>query len=87
MESDSITSFFRSNLSAHTPANGEIRNVGTNPHIIEMVIIIPDLVFNVMYHVMAYCTKADPNNEKAWLDKKSTIFLFQLFPPAFKASC
>jgi hypothetical protein len=77
-ESESITSFFLSNLSAHTPAKGEIRKVGTNPQIIEIVIIMPDLVSNVMYHVIAYWTNADPKNEMAWLDRNSIMFLFQL---------
>ncbi|MPN06485.1 hypothetical protein SDC9_153741 [bioreactor metagenome] len=53
-ESDNIISIFRLYRSAHTPANGERKKVGTNPQIIDMAIITPDCVCNVIYHVIAY---------------------------------
>jgi hypothetical protein len=53
-ESDSMINAFRLNRSAHTPANGDKKKVGKNPQIIAIVIITPDWVFIVIYHIMAY---------------------------------
>lgn len=80
-ESDNIISNLRLYLSAQTPANGERKNVGRNPHIMDIVIIIPDLVSSVMYQVIAYCTSEEPNRDIVWLAKKSTVFFFQFINP------
>jgi hypothetical protein len=53
-ESEIMIRCFLLNLSAHTPAKGDRKNVGKKPHIMAMVIIMPDWVFIVIYHVMAY---------------------------------
>ena len=52
--SDKTMSIFLLYLSAQTPANGDIKRVGKKPHIMDKVIIIPDWVFSVIYHVIAY---------------------------------
>lgn len=41
-ESDRIINNLRLYLSAHTPPNGDRKNVGIIPHKIEIVIIAPD---------------------------------------------
>jgi hypothetical protein len=48
-------------LSAHTPLNGERKKVGKKPQIMDIVIITPDLVSKVIYHIMANCTNVEPN--------------------------
>ncbi|MNR32311.1 hypothetical protein D3C85_1498860 [compost metagenome] len=53
-ESERTISSLRLYRSAHTPAKGDSRNVGTNPQIIEIVIIRPDWVFRVIYQRIAY---------------------------------
>jgi hypothetical protein len=40
--------------SAHTPAKGERKKEGKNPHIMDTVIINPDCVSKVIYHIIAY---------------------------------
>ena len=61
--SDSIMSHFRLNLSAQTPANGAKKKVGKKPQMMDIVIINPDCVFSVMYHMMAYWTIEVPNKD------------------------
>ncbi|MNJ03102.1 hypothetical protein D3C73_1632940 [compost metagenome] len=52
--SDRIINSLRLYRSAQTPANGDSRKVGTKPHTIEMVIMIPDWVVSVICHIIAY---------------------------------
>ncbi|MNV78138.1 hypothetical protein D3C71_1716100 [compost metagenome] len=54
MASAIIIRYFRLKRSAHTPANGDNKKVGMNPQIINNVIIIPDFVVSVTYHIIAY---------------------------------
>ena len=41
------------------------------------VIMEPDLVVSVMYHVIANCTSAEPNNDIPWLARNSAAVRFQ----------
>ena len=53
-ESDKIISILRLYRSAQTPAKGDRKRFGRKLTIIEIVIIVPDAVDNVIYHVIAY---------------------------------
>ena len=64
IESAKIMSIFRLYRSAQTPANGERKKAGRKPHTMEIVIMTPDSVVKVIYHIMAYCTNIEPNNER-----------------------
>jgi hypothetical protein len=56
---------------------GEIMKAGRKPQIIEIVIIAPDLVVNVMNHVIAYWTKDEPKSDIVWLPINRNTFFFQ----------
>jgi hypothetical protein len=43
----------------------------------EIVIMTPDWVVSVMYHMIAYWTRDDPNSDIVWPTKKSVMFFFQ----------
>lgn len=78
--SDIIISFFLLKRSAHTPAKKDIKNAGSMLHIIEIVIIAPDCVCSNIYQLMAYCTKAVPNNDTVCPYINITVFLFSYCP-------
>jgi len=65
IESDRIISSFLLYRSAHTPAKGARKKLGTKPHMIDIVIITPDFVSSVINHIMAYWTKDDPKRDMA----------------------
>jgi hypothetical protein len=69
--------YFRLNLSAQTPANGDIKNLGRNPATVKMAIIIPDCVVRVICHTMAYWTTIEPNIDNACPVKNNAVFFFQ----------
>jgi hypothetical protein len=52
--------------------------MGRNPAMVKRVIIVPDWVFRVICHIIAYCTTIEPNNDNVWPIKNSAVFLFQL---------
>lgn len=76
-ESDRIIKIFLLYRSAHTPAKGDNKKVGTNPQRIPIVIMIPDWVVKVIYHMMAYWTMEEPKSDIVWLARKMLIFRFQ----------
>lgn len=43
----------------------------------DMVIMMPDWVSKVIYHMIAYWTSEEPNNEMVWLVKNRAVFFFQ----------
>jgi len=39
-------------------------NMSKKPHMTESVIMTPDVVLKVIYHMRAYWTREDPNRER-----------------------
>jgi hypothetical protein len=74
--SPAMMSSLREYLSAQTPAKRDMAICGKKPQIVEMVIMMPDWVVSVMYQMIAYCTRDEPNNDKVWLARNSVIFFF-----------
>jgi hypothetical protein len=68
--------FFLSNLSAQTPAKGDIRKVGRKPAMIAMVIMTPLCVSSVIYQEITHCASEEPNKEIIWLVKNKIILFF-----------
>ena len=79
IESDNMICLFLLYRSAQTPANGERKKVGRKPHMIATVIMEPDFVFSVMYHMIAYCTRDEPKSDMHWLPRNRMALLFQFF--------
>jgi hypothetical protein len=47
------------------------------PQMIDTIIITPDCVFSVIYHMMAYCTSDEPKRDIDWLNRNRVVFFFQ----------
>jgi hypothetical protein len=78
LPSESMTSFFRRNLSAQIPPSGVINAMGKKPHIVDNARFEPLPVSIVMYHVMEYCTVCVPNMDTNWAMRNRYIFFRQL---------
>ena len=73
MPSESTISRLRSCLSAQTPAKGDSSSVGRNPQMMNRVIIVPERVSSVTYHISAYCTRDVPSIDSTWLPRKIAV--------------
>ncbi len=74
--SESTMRRLRSWRSAHTPANGDSSSVGRNPQMMNRVIIVPERVSSVTYHISAYCTREVPSIDSTWLPRKMAVVAF-----------
>jgi hypothetical protein len=52
--------------------------MGRNMATVNKAIIVPDWLFNVICHTIAYCTTIVPKNDRACPVRKRAVFIFQL---------